>query len=63
MVEKQRRASCYIPIIVAEQTSETLPIYDRLTLAPLGWLGTKQLGEAFIIPLSMIMCQILLDHI
>lgn len=64
MVEKQCRTSRNILVIVAQQSTETISTHDRTALAAERWLWSNTLiAEALVIVLSMIMRQILLDHL
>src|SRR5687768_14088418 len=64
MVEKQRRASRRLSVIVAQQPTETVPAHDCPTVVVVLWLWSNPVVvEALMMTLVMIMGQILLDCI
>jgi hypothetical protein len=64
MVEKQRQVLRCVPVIVAQQPTETIATDDHPALVASFWLWSNQLvAEALIIPLRMIVRELLLDHI
>jgi hypothetical protein len=64
MVEKQRRASRRLSVIVAQQPTETISAHDCPALVVvLGLRSNPLVVEALMIALVMIMGQVLLDRI
>jgi hypothetical protein len=64
MVEKQRRASRRVPVIVTQQPTETIPAHNCTTSAITLWLWSNTLiVKSLMIALVMIMGQVLLDRI
>jgi len=64
MVEKQRRASRRVPVIVTQQPTETISTHNCTTLATALWLWSNTLmAKSLMIALVMIMGQVLLDRI
>src|SRR6266581_5953644 len=64
MVEKQRRASRRLSVIVAQQPTETISAHDCPALVVVLWLRSNPLVvEALMIALVMIMGQVLQDRI
>jgi hypothetical protein len=63
MVEKQRRASRRVPVIVTQQPTETISTRNCPTLATALWLWSNTLiAKSLMIALVMIMGQVLLDR-
>jgi hypothetical protein len=64
MVEKQRRASRCVPVIVTQQPTETISTHDRTALAASLWLWSHTLiTETLMMALRMIVGQVLMDRI
>src|SRR5262249_50942045 len=63
-VEKQRQASRRVPVVVAQQSAETIATHDGTALMASRWLWSNQLiAEALMIPLRMIMGEVLADDL
>src|SRR5215472_6482269 len=64
MVEKQRRASRRVPVIVTQQPTETISTHNCTILATaLGLWSNTLIGKSLRIALVIMMGQILLDRI
>jgi hypothetical protein len=64
MVEKQRRASRRLSVIVAQQPTETISAHDCPALVVVLWLRSNPVVvEALMIALVMIMGQVLQDRL
>jgi hypothetical protein len=63
MVEKQRRVSHRVPVIVAQQPAQAIPTHDCSTFAASFWCWSNQLiADTLMILFAMIMGQVLADH-